>query len=240
MMFSRAPILLIALITVTTALRGSVPIDIRAGHGVNRIAIKLLKEAEEQLKTGDVEKAQHSIDAALRSDPTFWPALYTRAKVFYYKHKCELAVKDCDEALRQNRTFIEAALLRAGANACLGKYAEALKEINHCISLHPRSDAYARALSNRARIRATCPDPTFRDGKAAVKDALNACKLMDWQDEISLNVLSMAYAEVGDFNSAVRYAEQALTTKEISPVSSKKIQRHLALFRQHQPIRSSW
>ncbi len=239
-MFSRAPILLIALITAITVLRGSVPIDIRAGHGVNRAAIKLLKEAEEQLKNGDVEGAQRNIDAALRSDPRFWPALYTRAKVFYYKHKCELALQDCNEALRQNRTFIEASLLRAGASACLGRYADALKEINHCISIHPRSDALARALSDRARLRATCPDPAFRDGQAAVKDAMNACKLMDWQDEISINVLSMAYAEVGDFDSAIRYAEQALAIKGIPPGMSKKIQTHLVLFRQHKPIRASW
>jgi len=46
--------------------------------------------------------------------------------------------------------FIEAALLRATANAHLGRYAEALKEINHCISIHPRSDALGRALSDRA------------------------------------------------------------------------------------------
>ena len=92
----------------------------------------------------------------------------------------------------------------------------------------------AHVFGPRVRIR------RFVMARRPVKDALNACKLMDWQDEISLNVLSMAYAEVGDFNSAVRYAEQALTIKEISPVSSKKIQRHLALFRQHQPIRSSW
>jgi tetratricopeptide (TPR) repeat protein len=209
-------------------------------HGVNRAAINLLKQAEEQLKNDDIEGAKRSINAALRSDPTFWPALYTRGKVYYYQHKCSLAVQDCTEALRQNRTFIEASLLRAGANACLEKYGDALEEINHCISIHPRSDAYARALRERARIRATCLDSAFRDGQAAVKDAMNTCKLMRWQDERSIEVLAMAYAETGDFDSAVRYAKQALATKGISPAYSKKVQRHLTLFRQHQPLRSSY
>src|SRR5713101_4380481 len=110
-MFPRALILFIAMIIATTAARASVPIDIRAGVGRNRTSLKFLKQAEEQLKNGHLENAQHSADTALRSDRTFWPALYTRAKIFYYRHKCELAVHDCDEALRQNRTFIEAALL---------------------------------------------------------------------------------------------------------------------------------
>jgi|GEM_PF-1160763 len=231
--------LLIALITATSTAVATVPITIEAGVGRNRTAIKLLKQAEEQLSNGAYEDGRRSADAALRADPTLWPARYSRAKAYYYMRKCELALQDCNDALRQNRTFIEAALLRAGANACLGKYADALKEIDHCISLHPRRDAYARALSDRARIRATCPDPAFRDGQAAVKDATNACKLMQWKDEISIDVLAMAYAEAGDFNSAVRYAEEALATKGVSPAHSKKIQRHIELFKRHKPLRFS-
>ena len=53
-MFVRALILFIALITATTS-RATVPIDVRAGPGVNRAAINLLKQAEEQLKNDDIE-----------------------------------------------------------------------------------------------------------------------------------------------------------------------------------------
>jgi tetratricopeptide (TPR) repeat protein len=239
MTFSGRVSLPIALMAVTMSAWASVPINIVAGVGRNQTAVKLLKQAEEQVKNGAFDDARRSADASLRSDPTFWPALYSRAKAYFYMGKCELALRDCNEALRQNRTFIEASLLRAGANARLGKYAEALKEIDHCISIHPRTDAYARALSDRARIRATCRDPMFRDGQAAVKDAVKACKLMQWKDEISIEVLAMAYAEAGDFTSAIHYAEQALATKGVSSEHSKKIQRHVELFKQHKPLRSS-
>ena len=212
---------------------GSVPIKIRYGVGRNRVAMKLWGDAEEQLKNGDVQGAQRNADAALRSDPTLWPALYTRAKVFIRQHKYELAVQDCSEALRQNRAFIEASLLRANANASLGRYADAMKEIDHVISIHPRSDAYARALSDRALLRAICPDPTFRNAQQAIKDATNACKLVSWQDEDMIDTLAMAYAAVRDFDSAVRYEEQALAIKGISPEELKTLQRHLALFKQY-------
>jgi hypothetical protein len=69
---------------------------------------------------------------------------------------------------------------------------------------------------------------------------MNACKFMRWQNEISTEVLAMAYAEIGDFDSAVRYAEKALATKGISPAYSRKVQRHLALFRQRKPLRFSY
>lgn len=52
-----------------------------------------------------------------------------------------------------------------------------------------------------------------------------------------IDTQAAAYAETGDFDSAVRYAAQALAIKEITPVDSKRIQRHLTLFQQHKPIR---
>src|SRR5438309_11918449 len=109
--------------------RGSLPIVIESGVGRNKVAMKFWKEAEAELQTGDVENARRNVDAALRSDPKFWPALYTRAKVFLRQGKPELAIQDCSEALRQYPPFFEAALLRASANAALGRYAESLKEI---------------------------------------------------------------------------------------------------------------
>src|SRR5258708_25160558 len=101
-------IILIAVIAAIPA-PGSVPIQIRYGVGRNRVAMKLWKDAEEQLKNGDVQPAQRNVHAALRSDPTLWPALYTRAKVFITQHKYALAVRAFSDALRPNPPFIEAA-----------------------------------------------------------------------------------------------------------------------------------
>jgi tetratricopeptide (TPR) repeat protein len=237
MRFTAAFIILVALVAATGA-RAGTPIEIVYGRGRNRVAMKLWQDAEDQLNKGDVENARRNVDAAIRSDPTLWPALYTRAKVFMMQRKYELAVQDCSEALRQCPTFIEAALLRAGANEALGRHAACLKEIEHVISIRPRSDALGRAYGDRAWLRATCPDPAFRDGKQAIKDATAACKFLHW-DEGRLDTLAAAYAEAGDFDSAVRYEEQALGTKGISAEDAKVFQHHLELFRQHRPIRAS-
>jgi tetratricopeptide (TPR) repeat protein len=238
-MLTRAVTILAAVLIGTDGMQASLPITIVHGVGRNRTAMKLWKDAEAQLKDGNVDGARRNVEAALRSDPTLWPALYTRAKIFIVLREYELAVRDCSEALRQYPPFIEAALLRANANAYLGRYTEALKEINHCISIHPRSDALGRALSDRAWLEATCPDPAFRNGQQAVKDAIKACKLLRWQDEYAVEALALAYAEIGDFDSAVRYAEEALTTKEISAGAAKRFQRDVALFKQHQSVRLS-
>jgi tetratricopeptide (TPR) repeat protein len=166
-----------------------------------------------------------------------WPALYIRAQIFRKEGKYELAIQDCNEALRQYPGCVEASLLRASIKVRLGKYAEALKEFNYLISLHPRPVTLARALSDRAWFQATCPDPAFRNGKQALKDAKAACSIMQWKDENMIDTLAAAYAETGDFASATRYAAQALTIKGITPLDAKRVQQHLTLFQQNRPIR---
>jgi tetratricopeptide (TPR) repeat protein len=166
-----------------------------------------------------------------------WPALYVRAQIFSSEGKYDLAIKDCNEALRQYRGCVEAALLRAKINARLGKYAEALKEFNSLASLHPRPVTLARVLSDRAWFYSTCPNASFRNGQQAVKDAKAACSIMVWKDENMIDTLAAAYAEAGDFNSAVQYAQQALAIKNISATDSKRIQRHLQSFQQRKPVR---
>jgi len=131
----------------------------------------------------------------------------------------------------------EAALLRAWANARLERYADALKELDHVVRIRPPLESYARAFIERAWFLATCRDASFRNGQQALQDGKTACKLTNWTDESAIDTLAVAYAEVGDFNSAVRCAQQALATKGITSADAKKIQRHLESFQQRKPIR---
>jgi len=236
MKISKVFVLSLAILSAATVMRASVPIIV-ATPGRMRAAMNLVTAAQDKLQNGDVAGAKRNVDAALHNDPTFWPALYVRAQIFSHEGKYDLALKDCNEALRQDRGVVEAALLRANINARLGKYAEALKEFDYLVSLHPRNVTLARALSDRAWFRATCPNASFRNGQQAVKDAKAACSIMIWKDEHMIDTLAVAYAETGDFSSAVQYAAQALAVKGILPDSTKLFQQHLALFQQHKPIR---
>jgi two-component SAPR family response regulator len=60
---------------------------------------------------------------------------------------------------------------------------------------------------------------------------------MVWKDEHMIDTLAVAYAESGDFNSAVQYVSQALAVKGISANSTKLFQKHLMSFQQQKPIR---
>ena len=237
MKISKVFALSVAILSAATVVRGSVPIIVATPQRM-QAAMKLVTDAQDLLQKGDVAAAKRNVDTVIQRDPTFWPAFYVRAQIYSRQGKYDLALKDCNEALRQDRSVVEAALLRANINARLGKYAEAIKEYNYLVSLHPRNVTLARVLSDRAWLRATCPNALFRNGQQAVKDAKAACNIMTWKDEHMIDTLAAAYAETGDFNSAIQYTAQALAVKGISADSTKLFHRHLALFQQHKPIRS--
>ncbi len=171
-----------AILSAVIVVRASVPIIV-ATPGRMVAAMKLVTDAQDKLQKDDVAGAKRNVDAVLQRDPTFWPALYVRAQIYSHQGKYDLALKDCNEALHQDRSVVEAALLRANINARLGKHAEALKEYDYLISLHPRNVTLARVMSDRAWFRATCPKDSFRNGQQAVKDAKAACSIMTWKDE---------------------------------------------------------
>jgi tetratricopeptide (TPR) repeat protein len=208
-----------------------------ATPGHMRAAMNLVSEAQELLKKGDVASAKQKLDTVLQRDPTFWPALYVRAQIYSSQGKYDLALTDCNEALRHDRSVVEAALLRANINARLGKYAEAVKEYDFLVSLHPRKVTLARILADRAWFRATCPGCVISQWTPSSERRKGRVQHYDMEGEQMIDTLAAAYAETGDFNSAVQYAWQALAMKGIPSNSTKLFQQHLALFQQRKPIR---
>jgi len=161
MMVRRILTITVAILSWAAIACGMVPIIVNTPR--HQLALgKIVNNAEEQLKKGELAGANRTQDAVLKADLAFWPALYTRARIFVMEGKYERAIHDCNEALRKYRGFVEAAMLRAQINVHLGKYAEASKEFGYLIAIHPRRVTLARVLKQRAWFQATCRDSSFR------------------------------------------------------------------------------
>jgi tetratricopeptide (TPR) repeat protein len=213
------------------------PLEMEVGRGRNMNAVKLVDQAQDELfKTNDVAAAHKSVDAAIKADPTYWPAFYIRAQVLMKERHYQAAIQDCESILRQDSTVVEAALIRAEANLYLGRYAVSLKEVEHCITIRPRQDALARAYDMRALLRLYCPDPSIRNAQKAVADATMACKLMAWSDGELLDVLATAEAATGNFDSAIRHEQQAMGATKVREDEKRDYQKHLASFQQRKPL----
>jgi tetratricopeptide (TPR) repeat protein len=108
----------------------------------------------------------------------------------------------------------------------------AIADFDEAIRLDPKD---ASAYNGRAWLEATCPEARFRNGKMAVDDASTCCELDGWTEPDYLDTLAAAYAEAGDFDTAVRWAEQALDT--VSNDKKREFQSRLELYKEHKPYR---
>jgi len=95
------------------------------------------------------------------------------------------------------------------------------------------SDTY----NNIAWNLATTPNPEVRDGKRALALARKSCDLSDWKDSDAIDTIAAAYAEVGDFKSAVEFENKALALEESDQAAEKRAR--LKLYEDHQPYRDT-
>jgi tetratricopeptide (TPR) repeat protein len=206
-------------------------------------AQKLLDEARAVSLKGDFDGAYQKLDAALQIDPKFWQAIYYRAELHFQQHRYESTVQDCAEVLRLKPDQVVAKLLRAQADTKLGREDECLRELDQVISHGNKKDLVplVAAYEMRAWLRATSRDANVRNGKQALSDAKQACKLSHDDDPQSLDTLEAAYAELGDFEAAMDAEDRAikaqLVSDEFNLPTENVFQKHRASFQQHQPIR---
>jgi hypothetical protein len=90
-------------------------------------------------------------------------------------------------------------------------------------------------------MQATCPAAEARNGAEAVKLAMKACELTGWIGPAHLDTLAAAYAETGDFDSAVKWQKEAvrLLTKKDPAEWSAQFEDRLKLYESGKPCRES-
>ena len=87
-------------------------------------------------------------------------------------------------------------------------------------------------------ILATCPDDSVRDGAKAVRYAIRACELTEWENAEYLDTLAAAYAEAGDFLAAVKWQKKAMQPLgESEDRTRTRFQSRLELYRAKKPYR---
>lgn len=206
------------------------PVDSSGG------AVEAANRANDLVRKGDLVGARRMYDAAIRTDPKFYLAIFSRGEISMREHKYDAAIQDFDTALNLDHGFFLAAIKRGQAHSQLGHYAKALADYDRILSLQPMEGARGLTKGLRAWLRATCPDPAFRNGKQAVDDAKSACSICSWRDWDTIDTLAAAYAEAGDFDSAVKFEQRAIS-KAGSGTNVEGARARLALYQQHRPYR---
>ena len=184
------------------------------------------KQGYNLLNKGQYESAIRYFDAAIRTDPNSWSAYFNRAAAFCQQKKWPAALQDLNSVIRLRPAFFTASFLRAAVNVHLGNYQASLADLDNLsrLGISVRNQyTEAQALNGSAWLRATCINPSVRNAQRAIRDAAKACKLTEWKISGSIDTLAAAYAEAGDFDSAARYEQQAITTAEKEPAETSKV-----------------
>ncbi len=197
--------------------------------------MKLANRANAEIEKADLESARRDLEAAIRLAPEYWPALYTRGTLFLKQGKYDLALQDANHVLRQDSTVVEAALLRGQVNIKLRKYAATLHDPDNIIHIQPRRITWAVAFQQRAMVFAICQGSSIRNLPLPLRDATTACKMTGWKDASMIDTLAFVHGELGDFDSAIRYEQQAIRFGNGTPRESQSFRKQLGRLTQHRP-----
>jgi Flp pilus assembly protein TadD len=164
---------------------------------------------------GKLDAAMQAYDEAIRLSPSYAIPYNNRGHVWLGMGNMDRAMQDYNEAIRLDARYALAFHNRGMLRNHNGEFEKALHDFNESIRLDPNS----RTINERAWLRATCPDANYRNAQQAIADATRACEMEDWLAPTFLNTLGAAYAESGDFASAIKCSSQGVPSPRLPNLS---------------------
>jgi Flp pilus assembly protein TadD len=183
---------------------------------------------------GNLDDAVQHYLAALRLNPRAVPAHTQLAGLLSHQGKPQEAEVHFREAMRLEPSNAEACSGLAVALQDQGRIEEALRYYQESLRLWPDQP---NILNNLAWIRATHPDPRFRDGGQALAAAKRAVELSRGEVRI-VDTLAAAYAEAGRFPEALATARKALdlAVQQNNPALADTLRARIALYEAGKPF----
>jgi tetratricopeptide (TPR) repeat protein len=182
----------------------------------------------------DFDRAIADYTLAIRLDPNDAAAHIGRGAAWFDKKEYDKAIADYSRAIDLDPNDPLAYFGRGLTWSIRKNYDRAIADYRQAIRLKPN---LAFAYNNAVWLMATCPDERFRNGRKAVELATKANELTSWTDFGSLDTLAAAYAEAGDFESAIKYQTKAI---ELNPTAAEFVEgekKRLELYKGHKPYR---
>jgi tetratricopeptide (TPR) repeat protein len=199
-----------------------------------RDAVALRARGRLRFERGDHDRAIADLDRSLKLAPDS-EALTIRGFAWKRKGDKDRAMADLDRAIEMNPREALAWRVRGATWAGKADYPKALADYTESLRIDPENP---ETLLHRAVMNSVCTDARYRDGKQAVEDGIKACELTEWKDWLFLNGLASAYAEKGDFDSAIKWQTRAM---ELSPKDqTRTMQGRLEQLRERKPFRMTW
>lgn len=121
---------------------------------------------------------------------------------------------------------------RADALLSIGRQAEAIADYEKALKKKPDDSG---VLNNLAWVLATSPDEKLRNGKRSIELATKACELTEYKQAHILSTLAAGYAEIGDFQTAIKWSQKAVELGK--PDQKEALAKELAGYKDGKPFR---
>lgn len=186
------------------------------------------------LQKGQVDMAIEFIQKALQIEPDLPMATYNLGNAYAEERRFDLAIRYWEKSIQLQPDYPMPHNNLANAYLLEGQTAKAVEQWKLALQYMPDLTS---AQVNLAWVLATSPDPSQRDGPAAVALAERAAQLSQGRNPVALRSLAAAFAENGQYADAVAAAQQALQMGRDNPGLAANIQSQLKFYQNHQPFR---
>jgi tetratricopeptide (TPR) repeat protein len=185
---------------------------------------------------GDSARAIEDFTAAIGLEPTNGEYYIQRGRSHADNADFDQALADHMQAIRCEPDQPDGYMARARVHEKQKHFGEAVADYTEAVRVAPRDP---EAVNNLAWLWATCPEERWRDGAKALESAQLVCKLTEWKEPFYFDTLAAAYAELGQFDEAVKWQRKALASPEAFSDDKERDQarRRLQLYEQRQPFR---
>jgi len=163
------------------------------------------------LQKGSVDEAIAHFQKALQINPDYAEAHYNLGNALLKKGDVDEAIVHYQKALQIKPDSMETHNNLGNAFLQKGRMDEAIVHYQKALQIEPDN---AKVQNNLARVLATCPQASLRNGNKAVELAQRANQLTGGGNPTILHTLAAAYAEAGRFPEAVETARRALQLAE--------------------------
>lgn len=142
------------------------------------------------------------------------------------------AIEVLSEVLGDDKDNWRALRARGDALLSVGKHAQAIADYNQAVKLRPEDSGI---LNNLAWVLATSPEEKVRDGNRSIELAKKACEVTNYKAPHILSTLASGYAEIGDFDTAIKWSSKAVELGEED--MKEALQKELESYKQGKPWR---
>ena len=229
------------------------------------VLMTLVHRAEAYLFAGQLEKALADVDLVLEKQPSIaahrirsevlakmdrldeaieemervseampqQPDLKMQLALYYLvDNQTQKAIEVYTDVINVDKENFLAFRSRGDAYLSIGQHAKAVADFEEALKREPKD---IPVLNNLAWVLATSPDEEVRDGPRAIKLATQACELSNYAKPHILSTLAAAYAESGDFETAIKWSQKAVDMED--PEHGEQLAHELASYQEKKPWR---